>query len=73
MAAGAIATAIFKAIWRKVAHEEHMPTALDKDYSLSEMLIAATLQGAIFALVKASVDRGGAHVFQRITGTWPGR
>jgi len=30
----------------------------------SEVLPAAALQGAIFALVKASVDRGGAIGFE---------
>jgi hypothetical protein len=29
-------------------------------------------QGAIFAGVKASVDRGGATATRRLTGTWPG-
>jgi hypothetical protein len=26
------------------------------------------LQGAIFGLVKAAVDRGGAHAFEKATG-----
>src|SRR3954447_9833023 len=73
MIAGAIAGAAFKAIWRRAAHEDHAPTALEDDYPLAEVLIAATVQGAIFALVKALVDRGGARAFQRITGKWPGR
>ena len=29
-------------------------------------------QGAIFGLVKAAVDRGGAQGFQKLTGVWPG-
>jgi hypothetical protein len=33
---------------------------------------AAVLQGAIFAGVKAVVDRGGAVATRRLTGTWPG-
>ena len=28
--------------------------------------------GAIFALVKAAVDRGAAEGTRRLTGTWPG-
>ena len=35
-------------------------------------LPAAALQGAIFALVKAAVDRGGAEGFRKLTGVWPG-
>jgi len=30
------------------------------------------LQGAIFALVKAAVDRGAAEGTRRHTGIWPG-
>ena len=30
------------------------------------------MQGAIFALVKAAVDRGAAKGTRRLTGTWPG-
>ena len=39
---------------------------------MRDILIAATIQGAIFAAVKAAVDRGGARAFQRWTGEWPG-
>ena len=73
MLAGAIAVAVFKTVWRKAAHEDHVPMALEDDYPLAEILIAASVQGAIFALAKTLVDRGGARAYQRITGTWPGR
>ncbi len=36
-----------------------------------EVLTAAALQGAIFAVVKAAVDRGGAAGVRRLTGEWP--
>jgi hypothetical protein len=36
------------------------------------MLMAAALQGAIYALVKATIDRAGAQAFERLTGEWPG-
>jgi hypothetical protein len=36
------------------------------------MLVAATLQGAIFALVKAAVDRVAAECTRKLTGVWPG-
>jgi hypothetical protein len=35
------------------------------------VLVASALQGMIFALVRAAVDRGGAAGVRRITGTWP--
>ncbi|MFE7187149.1 DUF4235 domain-containing protein [Streptomyces erythrochromogenes] len=34
--------------------------------------VFAAIQGAIFAVVKASVDRSGAVAVRRLTGTWPG-
>lgn len=72
IAAGAIASALFKQIWKRVADEDDAPDAMQSEYPLSQILIAATLQGAIFALIKALIDRGGAKGFQRLTGSWPG-
>jgi hypothetical protein len=34
--------------------------------------MAAAIQGAIFGVVKAAIDRGSARAFQRWTGEWPG-
>lgn len=72
LAAGSLAGAIFKQIWKRVAHADDAPGALQSEYSLGEVLLAATIQGAIFALVKALIDRGGAKGFQKLTGAWPG-
>ncbi|WP_407924579.1 DUF4235 domain-containing protein [Catellatospora vulcania] len=33
--------------------------------------MAAAIQGAVFGLVKATVDRGGAHAVKSLTGRWP--
>jgi hypothetical protein len=41
-------------------------------YRMREILVAAAIQGAIFATVKAVINRGGARAFQRLTGEWPG-
>ncbi|MFD4051573.1 DUF4235 domain-containing protein, partial [Streptomyces sp. NPDC058611] len=46
--------------------------ALPDDRSWKEILIAAGLQRAVFAVVKAAVDRSGAVATRRVTGTWPG-
>ena len=70
--AGMIAGAVFKQIWRRVADEDEAPTALQSDYGMGEVVLAAAIQGAIFAAVKAVVDRGGAKGFQQLTGDWPG-
>ena len=72
LAAGSVAGAIFKQIWRRVADEDEAPDALQSEYSLRSVLVAAVIQGAIFAVVKALIERGGAKGFERLTGSWPG-
>ena len=69
---GLIGGAIFKQIWKLVSGEEDAPAAKESEYTWAEVLPAAAAQGAIFALVKAAVDRGGAQGFQKLTGVWPG-
>jgi predicted metal-dependent enzyme (double-stranded beta helix superfamily) len=69
---GLIGGAIFKQIWKLAAGEEDAPEAKEREYGWGEVLPAAALQGAIFALVKAAVDRGGARGFEKLTGVWPG-
>jgi hypothetical protein len=39
---------------------------------MREVVLAAAIQGAIFAATKAAIDRAGAQSFTRLTGTWPG-
>lgn len=70
---GMVAGAIFKRVWKLAAHEEEAPEATDAQRSWGEVLIAATLQGAIFALVKAVTDRGAATATRKLTGFWPGK
>lgn len=70
--AGMISGTIFKQIWKRVADAEDAPDALQSEYDMREVLIAAALQGAIFAVTKAAVDRLGAQGFTKVTGSWPG-
>lgn len=69
---GLIGGTIFKQVWKLVAGEDDAPAAKESEYTWAEVLPAAALQGAIFALVKAAVDRGGAKGFEKLTGVWPG-
>jgi hypothetical protein len=69
---GLLAGAVFKQAWKRLAHEDEAPDATDESRSWREVLGAAVVQGAIFAGVKAAVDRGGATAIRRVTGTWPG-
>ena len=70
--AGIVAGAVFKQIWKLVADEEDAPEARESEYGWRQILAAAVLQGAVFGLVKAAVDRGGARAFEKLTGSWPG-
>jgi hypothetical protein len=69
---GVLAGGVFKQVWKKLGHDEDAPDATDEHRTWREILSAAILQGAIFAGVKAAVDRGGATAARRLTGTWPG-
>jgi hypothetical protein len=72
IAAGAVSGMIFKQIWKRVADEEDAPKALQSEYSMREVVLAAAIQGAIFAATKAAIERAGARGFSKVTGSWPG-
>jgi hypothetical protein len=73
LAAGSVASAIFKQVWRRLSDEEDAPDALHSAHPLRSVLLAAVIQGVIFAVVKALIERGGAKGFERLTGSWPGK
>jgi hypothetical protein len=60
------------AVWKVAAGEEEAPAATDVRRGWREVLTAAALQGAIFALVRAAVDRATAEGTRKLTGVWPG-
>ena len=70
--AGALSGLVFKQIWKLVAQEEDAPQALQSEYSMTEVVLAAAIQGAIFAATKAAIERAGARGFSKVTGAWPG-
>lgn len=71
-AAGVLAGTAFERTWRALSGTEGVPGARDEDRAWSEVLAAAAMQGAIFAVVKAAVDRAGAQGVRKVTGRWPG-
>ena len=72
MLGGLLGAVIFKQVWKRIAGEDDAPQATEREHSWAEVLPAAALQGAVFAFVKAAVDRGGAKGFEKLTGVWPG-
>jgi hypothetical protein len=69
--AGVLAGALFRQVWKGLSGDDDAPDATDEERSWGEILAAAALQGAIFAIVKAAIDRGGATGVRRLTGRWP--
>jgi hypothetical protein len=72
LGSAAVAGRVVGLIWKKLSDEDEIPDALDAQYSVGKVLAAALIQAAVFAVVQVLVNRGGAKVFQRITGAWPG-
>ncbi|PPS83609.1 DUF4235 domain-containing protein [Streptomyces sp. MH60] len=68
---GTLAGMAFQKTWKVIRDEDDAPDALDPDRGWGEILLAAAIQGAIFAAVRSAVDRTGAKAIQRSTGTWP--
>ena len=69
---GMVGGALFKRIWKLSSGQDDTPSATAHNYTWREVLTAAAIQGAIFGLVKAAVDRAGATAFEKATGIWPG-
>ncbi len=69
---GMAAGAIFTRLWAKFDQPEgEPPLPQDLSEKTSKVLVAAAAQGAIFAVVRAIIDRAGAHGYQKMTGTPP--
>ena len=69
---GIVARSVFRKLWKLAARQDEVPDATDERYGWGEVLLAAALQGAVFAVVKAVVDRGAAEGARKLTGSWPG-
>lgn len=67
------AGAIFKKTWALLAKQTEMPLAMEQERRWAEVILAATLKGAVFGGVKAFVDRTFATGYFRRTGVWPGK
>ena len=72
LVAGLLASLIFRRVWSIIEHGDDAPRPTDRERGWREILLAAGLQGTIFALIKAVIDRGAAEGTRKLTGTWPG-
>lgn len=69
--AGILGRKVFDRVWALI-DEEEPPKATTEDAGWAKALTAVALQAAIFAVVRAAVDRAGAAWFRDFTGVWPG-
>lgn len=69
--AGVGATVVFRKVWTLATGDAQAPDPTDRDRGWGSILLAAAVQGAIFGVVKAAVDRGGAAGYRKVTGEWP--
>jgi uncharacterized protein DUF4235 len=54
VAGGIAAGAVFNRVWTLTTGQDDAPEATDPDRSWREVLVAASVQGAVFGLVKAA-------------------
>jgi hypothetical protein len=70
--ASLLAGVIFKKVWKLTPGSDQAPEATDERRGWGEILLAAALQGLIFALIKAVFERATAESVRQVTGDWPG-
>ncbi len=68
---GLLAAKLFELIWGRFADEE-APEPGHREISWPKLLVALTIEGAIFRLTRGLIDRGARVAFVRATGSWPG-
>jgi hypothetical protein len=64
---GIVASAAFGQVWKRLGNDAKAPDPKDLRKSNTEVLAAAALQGLIFGLVRAAVDRAGARGYKAVT------
>ena len=69
---GMLASAIVRKVWELTPGHDEAPEAIDTRRSWAEILTAAALQGAIFAVIRAAVERATAASAEKLTGEQPG-
>ena len=69
---GLLASAIVRKVWELTPGHDEAPEAVDTRRSWGEILTAAALQGAIFAVIRAAVERATAASAEKLAGEQPG-
>ena len=69
---GMLASAIVRKVWKFTPGHDEAPEAIDTRRGWGEILTAAALEGAIFAVIRAAVERATAASAEKLTGEEPG-
>ena len=72
VAGGLLAGALFSQIWKRISDpDREPPDPKDLNRPGREAIAAAALQGLVFGMVRAAVDRAGAHGYHAVTNENP--
>ena len=72
VAGGLLAGKVFTEVWQRVSpSDQEPPDPKDLNRPAREAITAAALQGLVFGLVRAAVDRAGAHGYRAVTNQSP--
>ncbi|MEE6166617.1 MULTISPECIES: DUF4235 domain-containing protein [unclassified Mycolicibacterium] len=72
VAGGLLASALFSQVWKRIDEpNREPPDPKDLDRPASKALTAAAIQGLVFGLVRAAVDRAGAKGYHALTHESP--
>jgi hypothetical protein len=69
--AGFVGRRLFAQVWG-VIDDREPPRPDTRRATWGKVLVAAALEGLIFRLIRAAVERAGVAGFHSLTGTWPG-
>lgn len=71
LGARALANAALARVWAVAGDTDEPPKTQSPDYRWKQVLIAAAIQGVIYGVIKAAIERVGAQGYQKLTGSWP--
>ena len=71
LVAGALGRWLFGKVWEAVDDQEP-PESEHLRTTWTKVMLSALLRGAVFAGVRAAVDRSTRLAFMNVTGSWPG-
>jgi hypothetical protein len=72
LVAAFVSRKLFDRLWSLV-DEEEPPEPDTERTTWGKVLAAAALEGLVFRVTRAAVERAGAAGFHSLTGSWPGK